>query len=48
MSNFALTTWILLVFIFAAGLGLGSLARGLYERQKRASRSSADGPSDRA
>ena len=35
MSNFALSTWILLVFLFAAGLALGSLARGTYERQKR-------------
>lgn len=48
MSNFALTTWILLVFVFAAGLALGSLARGRYERQKRASRSGADRPSDKA
>jgi hypothetical protein len=40
MSNFALTTWILLVFVFAAGMALGSLARGRYEqkRQKRVSR----------
>jgi len=35
MSNFALSAWILLVFLFAAGLALGSLARGTYERQKR-------------
>jgi hypothetical protein len=35
MSNFALTTFILLVFLFAAGLALGSLARARYEQQKR-------------
>jgi hypothetical protein len=35
MSNFAFTTFILLVFIFAAGLALGSLARARYEQQKR-------------
>jgi len=35
MSNFALTTFILLVFVFASGLALGSLARGRYEQQKR-------------
>jgi preprotein translocase subunit SecG len=35
MSNLALTTWILLVFLFAAGLALGSLARAGFERQKR-------------
>jgi hypothetical protein len=35
MSNFAFTTVILLVFIFAAGLALGSLARARYEQQKR-------------
>jgi hypothetical protein len=35
MSNFALSTGMLLVFLFAAGLTLGSLARGTYERQKR-------------
>jgi hypothetical protein len=35
MSNFALSTWILFVFLFAAGLALGSLARATYERQKR-------------
>jgi hypothetical protein len=34
MSNFALTTWILLAFVFAAGLALGSLARGRYEQKK--------------
>jgi hypothetical protein len=33
MSNFALSTWILLVFVFAAGLALGTRAR--YEQQKR-------------
>jgi len=48
MSNFALTTWILLLFIFAAGLALGSLARGVYERRKPASRGGADRPSDKA
>jgi hypothetical protein len=35
MSNFAFTTFILLVFLFAAGLALGSLARARYEQQKR-------------
>ena len=35
MSNFALTTFILMVFVFASGLALGSLARGRYEQQKR-------------
>jgi len=35
MSNFAFTTFILLVFIFAAGLALGSLARARHEQQKR-------------
>lgn len=35
MSNFALSTWLLLVFVFAAGLALGSLARARYEQQKR-------------
>jgi hypothetical protein len=35
MSNFAFATFILLVFIFAAGLALGSLARARYEQQKR-------------
>ncbi len=35
MSNFALTTFILLVFVFASGLALGSLARARYEQQKR-------------
>jgi hypothetical protein len=34
MSNFALTTFILLVFLFAAGLALGSLARARYKQQK--------------
>ena len=34
MSNFALSTWILLVFVFAAGLALGSLARARYEQQR--------------
>lgn len=34
MSNFAFITFILLVFIFAAGLALGSLARARYEQQK--------------
>jgi hypothetical protein len=38
MSNFALTTVILLVFLFAAGLALGSLARARYEQQKRVGR----------
>jgi hypothetical protein len=38
MSNFALTTFILVVFIFAAGLPLGSLARARYEQQKRIDR----------
>jgi uncharacterized membrane protein YidH (DUF202 family) len=38
MSNFALTTFILLVFIFAAGLALFSLARARYEQQKRINR----------
>lgn len=35
MSNFALSVWVLLVFVFAAGLALGSLARARYERKKR-------------
>jgi uncharacterized membrane protein YciS (DUF1049 family) len=35
MSNFALTTFILLAFLFASGLALGSLARARYEQQKR-------------
>jgi hypothetical protein len=35
MSNFALSTWLLLVFVFAAGLALGSLARARYEQQKK-------------
>ncbi|HMK40281.1 MAG TPA: hypothetical protein VK451_01850 [Methyloceanibacter sp.] len=45
MSNFALTTFILLVFVFASGLALGSLARGRYEQQKRiaANKRSTDG-----
>ena len=34
MSNFALSTWLLLVFVFAAGLALGSLARARYVQQK--------------
>jgi uncharacterized membrane protein YidH (DUF202 family) len=38
MSNFALTTFILLVFLFAAGLALGSLARARYEQQRRIDR----------
>jgi hypothetical protein len=35
MSNFALSTWLLLVFVFAAGLALGSRARARYEQQKK-------------
>jgi len=35
MSNFALATWLLVVFVFAAGLVLGSLSRSRYEQQKR-------------
>lgn len=35
MSNFALSTWVLLVFVFAAGLALGSLARSRYKRKKQ-------------
>jgi hypothetical protein len=34
MSNFALSTFLLLIFVFAAGLALGSLARARYEQQK--------------
>ena len=34
MSNFALATFILMVFVFASGLALGSLARR-YGQQKR-------------
>ena len=34
MSNFALATFILMVFVFASGVALGSLARR-YEQQKR-------------
>lgn len=36
MSNFAFTTWILLLFIFASGLALGSLARWHFGERKRA------------
>jgi hypothetical protein len=50
MSNFALSTWMLLVFVFAAGLALGSLARARYEQQKRIGaarrKSSPEKPSD--
>jgi preprotein translocase subunit SecG len=42
MSNFALTTFILMVFLFAAGLALGSLARARYEQQKRAAAKDRD------
>jgi hypothetical protein len=35
MSNFVLSTWLLFVFVFAAGLVLGSLSRARYEQQKR-------------
>jgi preprotein translocase subunit SecG len=42
MSNFALTTFILLVFLFAAGLALGNLARARYEQQKRISTAPKD------
>jgi hypothetical protein len=35
MSNFAFTTLILIVFLFAAGMALGSLARVRYERRNR-------------
>jgi hypothetical protein len=35
MSNFALSTLLFLVFVFAAGLVLGSLSRARYEQQKR-------------
>ena len=35
MSNFALSSLILLVFIFASGLALGSLARMRFNQQKR-------------
>ena len=35
MSNFALATWLLVIFVFAAGLVLGSLARARYEQQKK-------------
>lgn len=49
MSNFALTTVILLVFVFASGLALGSLARGRYEQQKRIAKPRATKePSDKA
>ena len=41
MSNFALSTWLLLVFVFAAGLALGSLARARYEQQKEDQRRAA-------
>ncbi len=33
MSNFALSSVILVLFVFAAGLGLGSLARAQFERR---------------
>ena len=35
MSNFALSTLLLLDFVFAAGLVLGSLARARYEQRKK-------------
>lgn len=35
MSNLALSTFLLLVFVFAAGLVLGSLSRARYDQQKR-------------
>ena len=35
MSNFALSTLLLLVFVFTAGLVLGSLSRACYDQQKR-------------
>ncbi len=48
MSNFAFTTFILLVFLFAAGLALGSLARARYEQQKRIGMKKRGGNGDAA
>jgi hypothetical protein len=47
MNNFALSTWILLVFLFAAGLALGSLARARYEQQKRIGAARRKGSGDK-
>jgi hypothetical protein len=52
MSNFALSTFLLLVFVFAAGLVLGSLSRARYDQQKRIGdkqrRSAPEKPSGKA
>jgi hypothetical protein len=52
MSNFALSTLLFLVFVFAAGLVLGSLSRARYEQQKRIGarrcRSAPEKPSGKA
>lgn len=49
MSNFAFTTWILLLFVLASGLALGSLARWRFEEGKRtgAAKETKDGVKDR-
>ncbi|HEX2380723.1 MAG TPA: hypothetical protein VHI74_08320 [Methyloceanibacter sp.] len=52
MSNFALSTLLFLVFVFAAGLVPGSLSRARYEQQKRIGarrrRSAPEKPSGKA
>jgi uncharacterized membrane protein YciS (DUF1049 family) len=52
MSNFALSTLLFLVFVFAAGFVLGSLSRARYEQQKRIGarrrRSAPEKPSGKA
>jgi len=52
MSNYALSTLLFLVFVFAAGLVLGSLSRARYEQQKRIGarrrRSAPEKPSGKA
>jgi uncharacterized membrane protein YciS (DUF1049 family) len=52
MSNFTLSTLLLLVFVFAAGLVLGSLSRARYDQQKRIGakqrRSAPEKPSGKA
>jgi uncharacterized membrane protein YciS (DUF1049 family) len=52
MSNFALSTLLFLVFVFAAGLVLGSLSRARYKQQKRIGarrrRSATEKPSGKA
>jgi hypothetical protein len=52
MSNYALSTLLFLVFVFAAGLVPGSLSRARYEQQKRIGarrrRSAPEKPSGKA